>query len=43
MITICPICGKSVLYRDGNRLVCPICNHSEKKCPKSPTITLRIF
>jgi ribosomal protein S27AE len=27
---ICPICGKSVLYCDGNRLVCSICRHNEE-------------
>jgi len=26
----CPICGKPVLYCDGNRLVCPVCNYSER-------------
>jgi uncharacterized Zn finger protein (UPF0148 family) len=34
-IIYCPICGKSVLYRDGNRLVCPVCNHSEERSEKS--------
>jgi uncharacterized Zn finger protein (UPF0148 family) len=28
-MTLCPICGLSVLYRAGNQLVCPKCKHIE--------------
>lgn len=28
-MTLCPICGLSVLYHSGNRLVCPKCRHME--------------